>query len=64
MCVKVEKLGLNDAERHKFLLLVGPRYDPYKDELKMSEDREQTSLENKKRLSDTLDKLLAEAKAC
>ncbi|KAJ1679437.1 37S ribosomal protein S24, mitochondrial [Spiromyces aspiralis] len=62
MTVKVSKLGLSDIERHKFLLLVGPRYDPFKDELKMSEDREPTSMENKKRLSDTLDTLIAEAK--
>ncbi|KAJ2802245.1 37S ribosomal protein S24, mitochondrial [Coemansia guatemalensis] len=60
--VKVAKLGLKTPELHKFLLLVGVRYNPQADELKMSEDREATSLLNKKRLADTLTTLIAQAK--
>ncbi|KAJ2081690.1 37S ribosomal protein S24, mitochondrial [Coemansia sp. RSA 988] len=60
--VKVAKLGLKTPELHKFLLLVGVRYNPQSDELKMSEDREATSLLNKKRLADTLTTLIAQAK--
>ncbi|KAJ1843301.1 37S ribosomal protein S24, mitochondrial, partial [Coemansia sp. RSA 2703] len=60
--VQVAKLGLKGPELHKFLLLVGSRYNPETDELKMSEDREITSLLNKKRLADTLNQLISEAK--
>ncbi|KAJ2778266.1 37S ribosomal protein S24, mitochondrial [Coemansia interrupta] len=60
--VRVAQLGLKGPELHKFLLLVGVRYDPQTDELKMSEDREATSLLNKKRLADTLNQLIGEAK--
>ncbi|KAJ2721072.1 37S ribosomal protein S24, mitochondrial [Coemansia sp. Benny D115] len=62
MRVQVADLGLKGAELHKFLLLVGVRYNPETDELKMSETRETTSLLNKKRLADTLNQLIAEAK--
>ncbi|KAJ1914746.1 37S ribosomal protein S24, mitochondrial [Mycoemilia scoparia] len=62
LTTKVSKLGLTNAQKHKFLLLVGPRYNPATDELKMTEDKAQTIMENKKLLSDTLDRLLAEAK--
>ncbi|KAJ1802063.1 37S ribosomal protein S24, mitochondrial [Coemansia sp. RSA 2599] len=60
--VKVSQLGLKGPELHKFLLLVGVRYNPETDEIKMSESREATSLLNKKRLADTLNVLIAEAK--
>ncbi|KAI9501309.1 mitochondrial ribosomal subunit protein-domain-containing protein, partial [Coemansia spiralis] len=60
--VKVAKLGLTGTELHKFILLAGVRYNPRKDELKMSESREISSLLNKKRLGDTLAALIAEAK--
>ncbi|KAI7830042.1 mitochondrial ribosomal subunit protein-domain-containing protein [Kickxella alabastrina] len=60
--LQVAKLGLKGAELHKFLLLVGVRYNPQTDELKMSENREATSLLNKKKLADTLVELIAEAK--
>ncbi|KAJ2607917.1 37S ribosomal protein S24, mitochondrial [Coemansia sp. RSA 1365] len=60
--VKVAKLGLKTPELHKFLLLVGVRYNPQSDELKMSENREATSLLNKRRLADTLASLIAQAK--
>ncbi|KAJ2159547.1 37S ribosomal protein S24, mitochondrial [Coemansia sp. RSA 552] len=61
--VKVADLQLKPAELHKFLLLVGVRYDPTTDELRMSEKREASSLLNKKRLADTLTALIAEAKS-
>ncbi|KAJ1966521.1 37S ribosomal protein S24, mitochondrial [Dipsacomyces acuminosporus] len=60
--VTVSQLGLKGPELHKFLLLAGVRYNPETDELKMSEDRESTSLLNKKRLADTLNALISEAK--
>ncbi|KAJ1664296.1 37S ribosomal protein S24, mitochondrial [Coemansia sp. RSA 1813] len=60
--VKVSKLGLSAPELHKFVLLAESRYNPQKDELKMSESREVSSLLNKKRLADTLAELITEAK--
>ncbi|KAJ2481929.1 37S ribosomal protein S24, mitochondrial [Coemansia sp. RSA 2131] len=60
--LQVSKLGLKGAELRKFLLLVGDRYNPEIDELKMSENRESSSLLNKKVLADTLIALITEAK--
>ncbi|KAJ2548288.1 37S ribosomal protein S24, mitochondrial, partial [Coemansia sp. RSA 1933] len=40
MRVKVSRLGLSASELHKFVLLAESRYNPQKDELKMSESRE------------------------
>ncbi|KAJ2407843.1 37S ribosomal protein S24, mitochondrial [Coemansia sp. RSA 2526] len=60
--LQVSKLGLKGAELRKFLLLVGDRYNPEIDELKMSENRESSSLMNKKVLGDTLIALITEAK--
>ncbi|ORX73252.1 hypothetical protein DL89DRAFT_320873 [Linderina pennispora] len=60
--VTVSQLGLKGPELHKFLLLAGVRYNPSTDELVMSEDRETTSLLNKKRLAETVSELVAEAK--
>lgn len=60
--VQVSQLGLKGPQLHKFLLLVGPRYNPETDELKMSETREPSSLMNKKRLADTLSELISESK--
>ncbi|KAJ1796399.1 37S ribosomal protein S24, mitochondrial [Coemansia sp. RSA 2399] len=62
MRVKVSKLGLSAPELRKFVLLAEARYNPQRDELKMSESREVSSLLNKKRLADTLAALITEAK--
>lgn len=60
--VKVNLLGLNDQERHKLLVLSGPRYNPESDELALSSEKFPYVNQNKKYLSDLLDKLVAEAK--
>ncbi|PVU95049.1 hypothetical protein BB561_002082 [Smittium simulii] len=59
--LKVSNLNLKKAELHKFLLLVGPRYDLSTDMLTMSSDTELTSVLNKKKLSQTLEVLIKEA---
>jgi hypothetical protein len=60
--VKVNLLGLNEQERHKLLVLSGPRYNPESDELALSSEKFPYVNQNKKYLSDLLDKLVAEAK--
>ncbi|KAJ2505159.1 37S ribosomal protein S24, mitochondrial [Coemansia sp. RSA 1694] len=60
--VQVAQLGLEGHELHKFVLLAGSRYNPVTDELKMSESRDPSSLLNKRRLADTLNALIVEAK--
>ncbi|GAB5589673.1 37S ribosomal protein S24 [Umbelopsis nana] len=60
--VKVDLLGLNDQERHKLLVLSGPRYNPESGELTLSSEKFPYVNQNKKYLSDLLDKLIAEAK--
>lgn len=60
--VKVEQLGLNASERHKLLVLSGPRYNPDNDELTLSSEKFPYVNQNKKYLSDLLDKIIAEAK--
>lgn len=60
--VKVEHLGLNASERHKLLVLSGPRYNPDNDELTLSSEKFPYVNQNKKYLSDLLDKIIAEAK--
>ncbi|ORZ27777.1 mitochondrial ribosomal subunit protein-domain-containing protein [Lobosporangium transversale] len=62
MTVDVNSLPLTNPERHKFLLLVGPRYDPVKKQVKMSCEKFQDRSQNFKWLSDTMDKLINEAK--
>ncbi|OLY79726.1 37S ribosomal protein S24, mitochondrial [Smittium mucronatum] len=63
MTAKVSDFGLSADDLHVFLLLVGPRYNPVTDMLTMSSDTELTSKLNKKKISDTLDALLSEAKS-
>lgn len=60
--VNVDLLGLNDQERHKFLVLSGPRYNPETGDLTLSSEKFPYVKQNKKYLSDLLDKLVAEAK--
>ncbi|KAK3834614.1 MAG: mitochondrial ribosomal subunit protein-domain-containing protein [Linnemannia elongata] len=62
MTVDTKSLPLTNAELHKFLLLVGSRYNPVNNEIKMSCEKFQDRSQNFKWLSDTLDKLINEAK--
>ncbi|KAI1306549.1 37S ribosomal protein S24, mitochondrial [Mortierella claussenii] len=62
LTIDLKSLPLTNPELHKFLLLVGPRYDPVKKEIKMSCEKFQDRSQNFKWLSDTLDKLINEAK--
>ncbi|KAF9192744.1 hypothetical protein BGZ51_004912 [Haplosporangium sp. Z 767] len=62
LTVDTKSLPLTNAELHKFLLLVGSRYDPVKEQIKMSCEKFQDRSQNFKWLSDTLDKLINEAK--
>ncbi|KAG0369744.1 37S ribosomal protein S24, mitochondrial, partial [Gamsiella multidivaricata] len=57
-----QSLPLTNPELHKFLLLVGSRYDPMKKVVKMSCEKFQDRSQNFKWLSDTLDRLINEAK--
>ncbi|KAI9363745.1 mitochondrial ribosomal subunit protein-domain-containing protein [Pilaira anomala] len=60
--VKVSDLKLNETEKHKLLLLSGPRYNVNTEELVMSCERFPHRKQNKKYLLDTLNKLITEAK--
>ncbi|KAL3231605.1 Small ribosomal subunit protein mS35 [Nakaseomyces bracarensis] len=62
MTFKTAELGLGERELHKFRLLAKTRYDYTKDEFRMSSDRYPEPQQNAKYLSDTLHKLLKEAK--
>ncbi|KAF9544012.1 37S ribosomal protein S24, mitochondrial [Mortierella hygrophila] len=62
MTVDTKSLPLTNVELHKFLLLVGSRYNPANNEIKMSCEKFQDRSQNFKWLSDTLDKLINEAK--
>ncbi|KAG9066538.1 37S ribosomal protein S24, mitochondrial [Linnemannia hyalina] len=62
MTVDTKSLPLTNVELHKFLLLVGSRYNPVNNEIKMSCEKFQDRSQNFKWLSDTLDKLINEAK--
>ncbi|KAG2200374.1 mitochondrial ribosomal subunit protein-domain-containing protein [Mucor mucedo] len=60
--VKVSDLKLSATEKHKFLLLSGPRYNVNTEELVMSSERFPHRKQNKKYLLDVLNKLIVEAK--
>ncbi|KAI7898968.1 mitochondrial ribosomal subunit protein-domain-containing protein [Cokeromyces recurvatus] len=62
LSVKVDDLGLNETEKHKFLLLSGPRYNVNTEELIISCERFPRRKQNKKFIMDTLQKLIKEAK--
>jgi hypothetical protein len=62
LSVKVADLKLNETEKHKFLLLSGPRYNVNTEELVMSSEKFPHRKQNKKFLIDTLNKLIKEAK--
>ncbi|CDS13300.1 hypothetical protein LRAMOSA05478 [Lichtheimia ramosa] len=62
LSVKVDDLKLSNTERHKFLLLAGPRYHVDTDELILSSEKFPHRKQNKKYVRDTLDALLKESK--
>jgi len=62
LTVPTKSLPLTNPELHKFLLLVGPRYDPVNAQIKMSCEKFADRSQNFKWLSDVLDKLINEAK--
>ncbi|KAI9232751.1 MAG: mitochondrial ribosomal subunit protein-domain-containing protein [Podila humilis] len=62
LTVPTKSLPLTNPELHKFLLLVGPRYDPVKEQIKMSCEKFADRSQNFKWLSDVMDKLINEAK--
>ncbi|KAJ8662885.1 hypothetical protein O0I10_001061 [Lichtheimia ornata] len=62
LSVKVTDLKLSDSERHKFLLLAGPRYHVDTDELILSSEKFPHRKQNKKYVRDTLNALLKESK--
>ncbi|KAI8075392.1 mitochondrial ribosomal subunit protein-domain-containing protein [Gilbertella persicaria] len=62
LSVNIDNLKLNETEKHKFLLLSGPRYNVNTNELVMSSERFPHRKQNKKFLIDTLKKLIQEAK--
>ena len=53
---------LTEAQRNKLIKLVGPRYNPETQIVKMSSDLFETQAQNKRYLSDLVDTLTAEAK--
>lgn len=54
--------GLTEAQRIKLIKLVGPRYNPEKDLVKMSCEMFETQAQNKRYLGDLVDTLMTEAK--
>ena len=54
--------GLTEAQRTKFIKLVGPRYNPETDVVKMSSEMFETQAQNKRYLGDLVDTLMVEAK--
>jgi hypothetical protein len=62
MELNVDDLQLNAKERHKFLLLCGPRYNETTGVVKMACTQFPFRAQNKEYLKDTLKKLLEEAK--
>ncbi|KAI8352669.1 mitochondrial ribosomal subunit protein-domain-containing protein [Mortierella sp. GBAus27b] len=62
LTVDTKSLPLTNPELHKFLLLVGTRYNPVDGQVKFSCEKFQDRSQNFKWLSDTLDKLINEAK--
>lgn len=55
-------LGLTETQRIKLIKLVGPRYNPEKDLVRMSCEMFETQSQNKRYLGDLVDSLMAEAK--
>jgi hypothetical protein len=63
LVVKVEDCGFtSDFEEEVFIEMVGPRYNTGKKEVRLTSDRFQNRVENKKYLTILLEKLIAESK--
>jgi hypothetical protein len=62
LMVKTADLGLNEEELKIFLVMVGPRYNQGRKEVKLTCKRFPNRIENKRFLVLTLENLLAEAK--
>lgn len=54
--------GLTEAQRTKLLKLLGPRYNPETDIVKMSSEKFEAPAQNKRHLGDLINKLIDEAK--
>jgi small subunit ribosomal protein S35 len=59
-----QDLGLSAAEQLKLKKLVGARYNPERDVIKISCDMFDNGAQNKRYLGDMVEKLVAEAKVC
>jgi small subunit ribosomal protein S35 len=55
---------LTPVQTDKLRKLLGPRYNPEKDTVRMSCEMYETQAQNKRYLGDTVDALLAEARVC
>ena len=62
LSVKVDDLKLTPVQRHKCLLLAGPRYHVDTDQLIISSEKFPHRKQNKKHVDDLLSALLKEAK--
>ncbi|RCI08389.1 hypothetical protein L249_8851 [Ophiocordyceps polyrhachis-furcata BCC 54312] len=58
----VDNMGLTPVQANKLRKLAGPRYDPTMDMIKMSCESFEFAAQNRRYLSDMVDKLMAEAK--
>lgn len=62
MIVKWNVLPLNDFEKRILMEIVGQRYNPEKNELKMTSDQFGSRIENKRHLTSMLDRLVFAAR--
>lgn len=62
MEVLLKDLNLTPTERHKLIVIAGPRYNPLTDVLKFSCESFPYQIQNKKYLHEQLNKLIIEAK--
>lgn len=57
-----ETAGLNEVQRSKFIKIIGSRYNPDKDLVKMSCEKFENQAQNKRYLGDLVNKIIAESK--
>ncbi len=55
-------LDLTEAQQRKLIKLVGPRYNPEKEMVRMSSEMFEHQAQNKRYLGDLVEKLVAEAR--
>ncbi|CAM9346690.1 unnamed protein product [Choristocarpus tenellus] len=60
--VVVDELGLPSPQKDRLKMLVGPRYNPSKDELRLISERFPNRIDNKRYLVTLLEKLVLEAR--